>query len=567
MSNERADNSFSVCRLSCFLVVLFGIMGYTVMATASVPVSVMQQGKLLDEHGEPMTGERQLLFEIHDSATDDSVVWSQEVTVGLDDDGFYSVTLGGEDNPLDAQLFSTGEVYLALTVEGRQLEPRLEMSAVPFASRAAAAESVAEGSVDADALASGAVDADALAADAVDSRAVDSIDWGQIEGVPPDIFDTRDTLDELSCNPEQIALYDGGNWGCESLPEYEAGEGLELDGRQFSIAQDQLVECADGACPVAAGGNIYFDGDPDGELGIGKQSIAVCDPGFPPDCSTIDMLSAGSDFGVSGELHVEDDFIAQQTGQFSDELLVGGDMLHVEGDMVADGDLEISGSTELSGPLRLDEQVGVIVDDDPAGVMHLRGETGELSHAPLVLESAGSMADGQAWAIGPTQTVDQDAIDSHEFRFFYTSDVGNEDLTRRSYIDTTGAYFQSSDAGLKDDVELLEDVLDDVRALRPVQYRFEHGGSHEEPTVGFLAQEVEEIFPNLVDYDADQDQYALSYGHFAVLAIRAVQQQQQLIDDRGGEIDRLQGQVRQLEGELDEMSARLETLEQQLSSQ
>jgi len=61
-----------------------------------------------------------------------------------------------------------------------------------------------------------------------------------------------------------------------------------------------------------------------------------------------------------------------------------------------------------------------------------------------------------------------------------------------------------SDITLKQDVVSLDGVLDKVLSLRPVRWRWKAAGKNGKPRYGFIAQEVEEIFPDLVSEEVWQ---------------------------------------------------------------
>ena len=69
----------------------------------------------------------------------------------------------------------------------------------------------------------------------------------------------------------------------------------------------------------------------------------------------------------------------------------------------------------------------------------------------------------------------------------------------RAFINNVnGAYVMLSDARLKKDVQSLDSVLDGVLQLRPASYQYLDNTSDDPRSLGFIAQEVGEIFPNLV---------------------------------------------------------------------
>ncbi|NND32828.1 MAG: tail fiber domain-containing protein [Saprospiraceae bacterium] len=126
------------------------------------------------------------------------------------------------------------------------------------------------------------------------------------------------------------------------------------------------------------------------------------------------------------------------------------------------------------------------------------------------------------------QTIGGAAADSVGLRLngwnLYETLSGNfafvENGILRSYISSgTGAYVNTSDRRLKEDIHPLENILEKVILLNPSRYNY-IGAS--DKTVGFVAQEVQEVFPELVHQNGDY--MALSYDNFGVLAIKAIQE-------------------------------------------
>lgn len=118
--------------------------------------------------------------------------------------------------------------------------------------------------------------------------------------------------------------------------------------------------------------------------------------------------------------------------------------------------------------------------------------------------------------------------------------------TRVSYINNTnGAYTQVSDARFKNNVTPMNNVLKGVMALNPVEYYYNHHTDGAK-VKGFIAQEVEEVFPEMVSISPGTDHRALSYSDFGVISIKAIQEQQEIIDAQQDEIDALKAQVEEL---------------------
>lgn len=107
---------------------------------------------------------------------------------------------------------------------------------------------------------------------------------------------------------------------------------------------------------------------------------------------------------------------------------------------------------------------------------------------------------------------------------------------------------RASDAALKERVCDLGTVIDRVRALRPVTFAWKGGDGG---NVGFIAQEVEELFPHLVGSTTGSDgeeQRTLAYSGFGVLAIAAIKK---LAQESEARIDALEGRVAELTERLD----------------
>lgn len=86
----------------------------------------------------------------------------------------------------------------------------------------------------------------------------------------------------------------------------------------------------------------------------------------------------------------------------------------------------------------------------------------------------------------------------------------------------TGAYEQNSDSTLKKNIKPLGSVLDKVMELKPTEYEFKAGENSYQ--LGFLAQEVQEVFPSMVHNNGET--LSISYSEFSAIAIKAIQEQE-----------------------------------------
>lgn len=144
---------------------------------------------------------------------------------------------------------------------------------------------------------------------------------------------------------------------------------------------------------------------------------------------------------------------------------------------------------------------------------------------------------------------------------YWVSSTGNlmlyaNGLSRGSFNVSTGAYSASSDARLKTDIQPMSSMLAQINQLKPTTYHFKTVGPANARTddpleYGFLAQDVEKVFPGLVSHHVDQerglDTYMLNYSGFGAIAIKGIQELQQTIQDQRQEITSLEERLVTLE--------------------
>lgn len=102
--------------------------------------------------------------------------------------------------------------------------------------------------------------------------------------------------------------------------------------------------------------------------------------------------------------------------------------------------------------------------------------------------------------------------------------------------DAVAFFLCTSDESLKKNVENLNTSLDGIMKLRPVTYRWNFESESDPAKIGLIAQEVEEVFPQLVG-EVSGGYKAIDYASLAIPLISAVQEQQLIINSMGSELD------------------------------
>ena len=127
---------------------------------------------------------------------------------------------------------------------------------------------------------------------------------------------------------------------------------------------------------------------------------------------------------------------------------------------------------------------------------------------------------------------------------------------RVAYVNTTGAWTVSSDATLKKNINPLSAVLDRVLQLRPVSYHYKRQKDSEQLITGFIAQEVQPLFPEMV-VDGEDGKLGMTYATAGIIAIKAIQEQQAIIQEQNNEIETLKKQNAAFEERLKKIEAKM----------
>jgi len=188
--------------------------------------------------------------------------------------------------------------------------------------------------------------------------------------------------------------------------------------------------------------------------------------------------------------------------------------------------------------------VSIGSDALPVGKLHVfHNQTG------LVLENINTTKNWEFWVDPADATLK-----------LYNTTLGN--IPAGTFA-VNGIYLPS-DRRLKKDIAAIPlGILEKVMQLNPVTYRYKVENDAEKPTIGFLAQDVDLVFPELVSKkvprNGTEEMLSLNYAGFGVLAIKAIQEQQ-------AEVIQLKEENQALRSKLDDLESRLQKLEQAMSS-
>lgn len=175
----------------------------------------------------------------------------------------------------------------------------------------------------------------------------------------------------------------------------------------------------------------------------------------------------------------------------------------------AEGGLAVNGSLTASGSL------------DAGGSIHANGEIG----------TAGNVVCGSVFFLGNNWT----SRTGSDYEFY-------KDNNRRGYIrGDNGQYVSTSDRRLKKDIVPLTGMLDTAMKLKPASFHYKSSEAKAPLTYGFIAQEVREVMPDLVD--EKDGVLGLTMDGIIPVTIGAIQEQQRMLEAKDAEIAALKREL------------------------
>jgi hypothetical protein len=125
---------------------------------------------------------------------------------------------------------------------------------------------------------------------------------------------------------------------------------------------------------------------------------------------------------------------------------------------------------------------------------------------------------------------------------FAVPDAGAADLfmkyngvAKGKFSNVNGAYTLVSDISMKKDISPMEPVLDQLLQVKAYQYHYLDNESTDPLSHGFIAQEVQKLFPSFVSvagYENGKELLGIDYTNFTVMAIKAIQEQQAIVQNQ-----------------------------------
>ncbi|MER0438076.1 tail fiber domain-containing protein [Emticicia sp. W12TSBA100-4] len=139
------------------------------------------------------------------------------------------------------------------------------------------------------------------------------------------------------------------------------------------------------------------------------------------------------------------------------------------------------------------------------------------------------------------------------------------DGSSKGYFDRlSGAYTNTSDKRLKKNIIPLENVMDKLMQLKPSNYQYISNNPLGKISTGFIAQEVEPLFPQFVGVSSNKEgspTKTMDYSSMSAIVLKAIQEQQMVISNLKDLIKNLESENDALKIEKKGFESRIEHIE------
>jgi hypothetical protein len=135
-------------------------------------------------------------------------------------------------------------------------------------------------------------------------------------------------------------------------------------------------------------------------------------------------------------------------------------------------------------------------------------------------------ADAARWQVGP-----------NEFGNFV---VYNQSTVGVYLTDGGTSWTGTSDERLKENINDIGPVLETIKNYQCVNFSYKANQSKKANSIGFIAQDWENDFPNVIETD-DNDYLGIKYTETIPVLLRAIQEQQAMIETLQAQVAELQG--------------------------
>lgn len=310
-----------------------------------------------------------------------------------------------------------------------------------------------------------------------------------------------------------------------------------LDGQNVAIDNNEIAARNNGALTRLAinadGGEVVVTGQPGDRVGVGTTNPQV----------KLDVLGDGDDDGgVAGANEV--------VARFRDTTATGHTAISIDANTGQDAVLYFAEGGSAAWGWRADADEPIWAE----GQFELRYHRGDNNITVNQVTAGGNYTHFTMYHRGgivPWVDAEYSLGSSGMFSGGRWKDVW-----------AANAFIQTSDRREKKDIHDLEVGLKELLQLRPVTFQWDRKNDDGGMRFGLIAQEVDAVIPNAVEKPENPDAlWGMSYATLVPVLIKAVQEQQAVIDQQARKIEELRETRRSRDQELETLRSRLDAIE------
>ena len=553
--------------LGLYCITLFCITGAQAQQTAAVvPKLVRFSGSFRPANGMPAQPVESVTLSVYADQTGGNPLWQEIQNVSLDADGHYSVLMGATQNDgMPLELFSSGEPrWLGAQVNrpGETEQPRMLLASVPYALKAS----------DADTLGGKPASAYLLASPTASPNTASAAPSAATPATTTTANATPLRPRVTSGTPGYIGMFINGTDLSNSAMYQGAGgligvgttsPGVSLDMRTGTFPQMGMAQTTDYLTFFASdtyGPAIYWD--PAKDMRFGKGGASLYNP-----------------YGFIEYMRIQ-----SSTGNVGVGTMTPGSKLDVAGDINMTGNLLYQGSPVLRALTQNNTGFGIAtlqsittgsantangraaLSDNTSGIENtgngrgalLTNTTGNFNTASGSQALSQNINGNSNIAVGYQAAFNVSGGNSNNIHIgslgfsadsgtirigtpasqlsFFAAGIrgvttGNNDAIP-VMIDSAGQLGTvSSSRRFKEDIADMGEASRDLMRLRPVVYRYKKPFADGSKPIqyGLIAEEVQEVYPDLVAHSADGQIETVKYQVLDSMLLNEVQRQQDQI--------------------------------------